>query len=28
MSERDQQKWAAWARDLKGWPESDEDEDE
>ncbi|MFO3796231.1 MAG: hypothetical protein ACK8QZ_02975 [Anaerolineales bacterium] len=26
MSEQDQQKWQAFARDLKGWPEDDEDE--
>lgn len=25
MSEQDQQKWTAWARDLKGWPETEED---
>jgi len=24
MSEPEQQKWKAWARDLKGWPEDDE----
>lgn len=27
MSEQEQQQWKAWARDLKGWPEND-DEDE
>lgn len=26
MSEQDQQKWEAFARDLKGWPEDAEDE--
>jgi hypothetical protein len=26
MSEQDQQKWVAFARDLKGWPEDNEDE--
>lgn len=26
MSEQDQKKWEAFARDLKGWPEADEDE--
>ena len=27
MSEQDQQQWTAWARDLKGWPEDDEDDE-
>ncbi|MHC8408341.1 DUF1281 family ferredoxin-like fold protein [Pseudomonas sp. TMB3-21] len=28
MSEEQRQQWTAWARDLKGWPEDEEDDDE
>lgn len=27
MSEQDRQQWTAWARDLKGWPEADRDDE-
>lgn len=27
MNEQDQQRWTAWARDLKGWPEDEEDDE-
>ncbi|MGE8152474.1 hypothetical protein ACQKP5_14630 [Pseudomonas vancouverensis] len=27
MSEQEQQQWTAWARELKGWPENEEDDE-